>query len=201
MGAYRAALDNESAARRDMRTAIILTTLGIAILLVITFPRPLIGLLALLPSTVGAVFALLICSLFFSSLSILAVSFGGAIMAFTVDLGITYLLFLDRPWEVSGSQAAREVQSGELLAALTTIGAFLLLLISKFSVLAEIGVFAALGVAFAYAFVHWVFPRIFPVMPPASKRRSARLGAILEPDPRNPCFLETVRGVGYRLRL
>ena len=131
-GAYRAALDNENAARRDMRTAILLTTLGIALLLVITFPRPLIGLLALLPSTAGAVFALLVCSFFFPSLSILAVSFGGAIMAFTVDLGITYLLFLDRPCEVSGRQAAREVQSGEILAALTTIGAFLLLLLSRF---------------------------------------------------------------------
>lgn len=179
-GAYRAALDNENAARRDMRTAILLTTVGIALLLLITFPRPLIGLLALLPSAVGAVFALLVCSFFFPSLSILAVSFGGAIMAFTVDLGITYLLFLDRPWEVSGSQAAREVQSGEILAALTTIGAFLLLLLSEFRVLAEIGLFAALGVAFAYAFVHGVFPRIFPVMPPALKPRNPWLGRILD---------------------
>jgi len=87
-----------------MRMAILLTTVGIAFLLIITFPRPLIGLLALLPSTVGAVFALLVCSFFFPSLSILAVSFGGAIMAFTVDLGIAYLLFLDRPCEVSGDR-------------------------------------------------------------------------------------------------
>ncbi len=180
VGAYRAALDNENAARRDMRMAILLTTVGIALLLVITFPRPLLGLLALLPSTAGAIFALLVCSFFFPSLSLLAVSFGGAIMAFTVDLGITYLLFLDRPWEVSGRQAAREVQTGEILSALTTIGAFLLLLMSRFSVLAEIGLFAALGVAFAYAFVHWVFPLIFPVMPPALKPRSVWLGRILD---------------------
>jgi uncharacterized protein len=180
VGAYRAALDNENAAKRDMRTAILLTTLGIAFLLVITFPRPLIGLLALLPSTVGAVLALLVCSFLFPSLSILAVSFGGAIMAFTVDLGLTYLLFLDRPCEVSGKQAAREVQAGEILAALTTIGAFCLLLLSRFRVLAEIGVFAALGVTFAFAFVHSVFPRIFPVMPPALKTRNRWFGSILD---------------------
>ena len=59
VGAYRAALDNENAARRDMRMAILLTTIGIAFLLIITFPRPLIGLLALIPSTAGAIFALL----------------------------------------------------------------------------------------------------------------------------------------------
>jgi len=180
VGAYRAALDNENAARRDMQTAIVLTTLGIAFLLIVTFPRPLVGLLALLPSTAGAIFALFVCSFLFPSLSILAVSFGGAIMAFTVDLGIAYLLFLDRPCEVSGRQAAREVRAAEILAALTTIGGFLLLLLSRFRVLAEVGVFAALGVAFAFAFVHWVFPRILPVMPPAQKTRNPWLSRILD---------------------
>ncbi|MBM4315281.1 MAG: methyltransferase domain-containing protein, partial [Deltaproteobacteria bacterium] len=180
VGAYRAALDNEQIARRDMRTAILLTTIGIALLLVITFPRPLIGLLALIPSTAGAILALLVTSFFFPSLSILAVSFGGAIMAFTVDLGITYLLFLDRPHEMSGKQAAREVQSAEILAALTTIGAFLLLLMSRFRVLAEIGLFSALGVTFAFLFVHWVFPRFFPVMPPALKNRTLWLVRALD---------------------
>ena len=97
VGAYRAALDNETIAKRDTRLAIILTTLGIALLLIFAFPRPLIGLLALLPSTVGAIAALFVCSFFFKSMSMLAVGFGGAIMAFTVDLGITYLLFLDQP--------------------------------------------------------------------------------------------------------
>lgn len=102
-------------------------------------------------------------------MSMLAVGFGGAIMAFTVDLGITYLLFLDQPYATYGKQVAREVRSAELTAISTTIGAFLLLLISDFKILAEIGVFAALGVAFAFAFVHFVFPKIFPSMPPAAR--------------------------------
>ena len=180
VGAYRAALDNENAARRDMRMAILLTTIGIAFLLIITFPRPLIGLLALVPSTAGAILALFVCSFLFPSLSILAISFGGAIMAFTVDLGIAYLLFLDRPYETTGRQAAREVQAAEILAVLTTIGAFLLLLLSRFRVLAEIGVFSALGVTFAYLFVHWIFPLIFPTMPPALKTRNSWLNRALE---------------------
>ena len=180
VGAYRAALDNENAARHDMRTALLLTMLGIAFLLVAVFPRPLVGLMALIPSSAGAIFALLVCSLVFSSLSILAVSFGGAIMAFTVDLGITYLLFLDRPCEVSGREAAREVQSGEILAVMTTVGGFLLLLLSRFGVLAQIGLFAALGAAMAFAFVHWIFPRMIPVMPPALKPRHDRFSRVLD---------------------
>lgn len=175
VGAYRAALDNENIAKRDTRLAIILTTLGIALLLIFAFPRPLIGLLALLPSTVGAIAALFICSFLFKSMSMLAVGFGGAIMAFTVDLGITYLLFLDQPYTTHGKQVAREVWSAELLAVLTTLGAFLLLLISDFKILAEIGVFSALGVTFALVFVHFVFPEIFPAMPPAKQRTNSFL--------------------------
>ncbi len=169
-GAYHAALDNETIAKRDTQLAIILTTLGIALLLIFAFPRPLIGLLALLPSTVGAIAALCVCSFLFKSMSMLAVGFGGAIMSFTVDLGITYLLFLDQPYATDGKQVAREVWSAELLAVLTTVGAFLLLLFSDFKILAEIGVFSALGVTFALLFVHLVFPRIFPSMPPAERQ-------------------------------
>ena len=169
VGAYRAALDNEITAKRDVRLAIILTVLGIALLLIMAFPRPLIGLLALLPSSVGAIAALFVCSFLFESMSMLAVGFGGAIMAFTVDLGITYLLFLDQPHVTSGSKVAGEVRTAEMTAALTTAGAFLLLLISDFKILAQIGIFAALGITFALLFVQIVFPRIFPAMPPAGR--------------------------------
>lgn len=180
VGSYRAAFDNEATARSDMRLAVTLTTVGIALLLIMAFPRPLIGLLALIPSTVGTVLSLFVCSFIFDSVSILAVGFGGAIMAFTVDLGISYLLFLDRPQETSGSSAAREVFSPELLAVLTTVGAFLLLLFSDFRILKEIGVFAALGVSFAMIFVHAVFPRVFPTMPPAAREGSRLLVGMID---------------------
>jgi len=170
VGAYRAALDNESTAKNDTRKAIWLTVIGISLLLLLSFPRPLIGLLALVPSMAGAVMALLICSFFFDSLSILAVGFGGAILSFTIDLGIAYLLFLDRPCETSGEKAAREVRSAECLAVLTTVGGFLLLLSSDFRILAQIGLFSAVGVLIALLFVHFVFPRLLPVMPPAGRK-------------------------------
>ncbi len=175
VGTYRAALDNETVAKRDTRLAVLLTTLGIALLLILAFPRPLIGLLALLPSAVGAIAALFVCSLLFRSMSILAVGFGGAILAFTVDLGLTYLLFLDQPRITAGREAAREVWSAEFAAVLTTVGAFLLLLISDFDILAQIGVFAALGIIFAFLFVHFIFPVIFPAMPPARREPNRRL--------------------------
>jgi SAM-dependent methyltransferase len=117
-------------------------------------------------------------------MSMLAVGFGGAIMGFTVDLGITYLLFLDQPHETYGKKITREVWSAELLAVLTTVGSFLLLLISDFKILAEIGVFSALGVGFALIFVLFVFPLIFPSMPAATRQS-------------NPALLNSLRKIAF----
>ncbi len=175
VGAYRAALDNEETAKKDTRTAAILATIGIAILLLVGFPRPFIGLLALVPAVLGTIAAAFVYSLFSRNISILAIGFGSTIISFTVDYGIAYLLFLDRPHETRGLEATREVWSLGLLAMLTTAAGFLFLFISGFSALSQIGYFAALGVVFTYIFVHLLFPVIFPVMPPAKRTGMIKL--------------------------
>ena len=133
VGAYRAALDNEINAKKNVRRAVIFSTVAIAMLLFVGFPRPLIGLLALLPAFAGTMMALFVYSLFHPSISMLAVGFGGAIISFTVDYGITYLLFLDRPYETRGLEATKEVWSLGLLAMLTTAVSFAFLVFEWFS--------------------------------------------------------------------
>ena len=175
VGAYRATLDNETMARRDMNRAIVLATLGIAVLLLLAFPRPLIGLLALLPALVGTITALFAFSLIHPSISIMALGFGGAVISITVDHGIAYLLFLDRPVETFGRDASREVWSLGLLATLTTVGAFLVLSISGFLIFKQLGIFTAMGIGFSFLFVHLIFPRIIPSLPPARSTRDLPL--------------------------
>ncbi len=170
VGAYRAALDNETMVRRDANRAIALATLGIAVLLLLAFPRPLIGLLALLPALAGTSAALFVFSLFNSSISIMALGFGGGVISITVDHGIAYLLFLDRPEGGSGKSASTEVWSVGLLAVLTTVGAFLVLSFSGFLIFKQLGLFTAMGIAFSFFFVHSIFPRIFVHLPPARTR-------------------------------
>ena len=167
VGAYRAALDNELSAKRNVKRAVLFSTVAIALLLFVGFPRPLIGLLSLLPAFAGTMMAIFVYSLFHPTISMLAVGFGGAIISFTVDYGITYLLFLDRPYETRGLETTREVWSLGLLAMLTTAVSFAFLSVSGFPALMEIGQFAALGVVFTYIFVHTFFPLLFPVMTPA----------------------------------
>jgi predicted exporter/SAM-dependent methyltransferase len=167
VGTYRAALDNEISTKRGTQRAVLFSTIAIIILLLVAFPRPLVGLLALLPSAAGTMLALFFYSLFHPSMSMMAIGFGSAIISFTVDYGITYLLFLDRPYETHGLEATKEVWPLGLLAMLTTAVSFAFLAVTGFAALAQIGEFTALGVLFTYIFVHVIYPMIFPTMPPA----------------------------------
>ncbi len=175
VGAYRAALDNENIVRGDVQRLILFAAIGIVILLVLAFPRPAVGLLALVPAVAGTLTAFFIFSLWHESISILTIGFGGAIISITVDHGVAYLLFLDRPDGSSGRQASREVWSVGLLASLTTVGAFSALYFSGFPLLAQIGQFAATGIAASFLFVHLVFPAVIPPLPPAKRKNTVFL--------------------------
>jgi len=168
-GAYRAALDNETAAKEGTHRAVFFSTIAIALLLLLGFPRPWIGLLALLPAFAGTMVAVFVYSLFQKSISIMAIGFGGAIISFTVDYGIAYLLFLDKPYETHGLEVTKEVWPLGLLAMLTTAVSFAFLFVAGFPALSQLGAFAALGVVFTYIFVHAVYPFLFPKVPPAKR--------------------------------
>jgi predicted exporter/SAM-dependent methyltransferase len=166
-GTYRAALDNEISTKRGTERAVLFSTIAIVMLLLLAFPRPLIGLLALLPSVAGTMLALFVYSMIHRSITMMAIGFGSTIISFTVDYGITYLLFLDRRHETRGLETTKEVWPLGLLAMLTTAISFAFLAITGFAALAQIGEFTALGVFFTYIFVHLIYPVIFPTMPPA----------------------------------
>jgi predicted exporter/SAM-dependent methyltransferase len=170
VGSFQAALDNENTARRDVFIAVGLSTFGIVVLLLVSFPRPLIGLFSLLPGLAGTITALFVISCFRPNLSIMALGFGGAIISFTVDSGIAFLLFLDRTSKTTGRQSSHEISSVELMAMITTAGAFLALFFSGFEIMAEVGLFSALSALFTFVFVHSIMPRIFYEIPPAKRR-------------------------------
>ena len=171
VGAYRSTLDNERISRQDARRAALISFLGIALLLVLCFPRPWLGLLCLLPAVVGTALSLFTISLLRQPLAILVLGFGGALVGIAVDQGIAYFTFLDRADRaVSGWEASTSVWVVSLAATLTTVGSFLALQFSGFPMLRQLGLFAALGAFFAFLFVHLVFPLVFATVPPAGSR-------------------------------
>ncbi len=169
VGSYRTSLDNEVNAKRNVQRSTILSTAAVTLLLLGAFPRPLFGLIALLPACAGTMLAIFVYSLVNRSISLLAVGFGGAIISFTVDYGIAYLLFLDRCYETKGFEASREVWSIGLIAMLTTAVSFAAISMSGFPALSEIGLFSALGVLFTYIFVHAALPFVFVNLPAAER--------------------------------
>lgn len=170
VGAYRAALDNQQIIKKDIGFAVALSTIGVAVLLFFSFCRPVIGLFSLLPAMAGTMLAYFIFSLFHKSMSILVLGFGGAIISFSVDQAIAYLLFLDRPHATFGKAASDEVRGICLLAVLTTVAAFATLCFSGFPVFVQLGQFTMLGLGLCFLIVHAVFPKIFPVLPPGGQR-------------------------------
>lgn len=170
VGAYRAALDNQQIIKKDIGFAVVLSTVGIAVLLFFSFCRPVVGLFSLLPALAGTMLAYFIFSLFHRSISILVLGFGGAIISFSVDQGIVYLLFLDRPHRTSGKEVSDEVRGMGLLAVLTTVAAFGTLCFSGFPVFIQLGQFTMLGLGLCFLIVHIFFPRIFPVLPSGGQR-------------------------------
>ena len=169
VGGYRATIDNEVLVTRDANIAMLASTIGIALLLLACFPRPWLGVFALLPAFAGGCLALFVYSLIEHDISALALGFGGALISITVDQGAVYLLFVDRKTKTAGHRAAHEVFSIGSLSTIINIGSFLSLRLTGFRVLGQIGIFAALGIGFSYLFVHLVFPHIFPSVPPASR--------------------------------
>ena len=181
-GAYRAALDNETIVKKDVHRAILWATVGIGILLLMAFSRPLVGILALLPALAGTVMAFFVFSWLRDSISIMVLGFGGAIISITVDHGIAYMLFLDSDAGSGRHGASREIRAVGLLAVLTSVGAFGALAFSGFAVFEQLGLFTAMGIGFAFLFVHTVFPRILKteyMEAPSPRKRFSRLVDLL----------------------
>lgn len=180
VGAYRAALDNETIVRKDVGRALIGATVGIALLLLLGFARPFIGLLALVPALAGTSLAFFVFALFNDHISIMVLGFGGAIIAITVDHGIAFLLFVDAGRGTTGRQASREIRAIGLLAALTSVGAFAILGLSGFPVFRQLGLFTALGIGFSFLFVHTVFPYILPGVPAQAAAKPRLLSSLVD---------------------
>lgn len=170
VGGFRAALDNEAIVRADTQRALTIAGLGVALLLLLFFSRPVLGVLSLLPAATGVSLGLLALSYLDREVSALSLGFGGALVSIAVDQGILFTSFLDRFRDRSGRRVAAAIFAPGLLATTTTAGAFLSLRWSGFEILAELGTFAALSTVASFAIVQLVFPFAFRPLPPRPAR-------------------------------
>ena len=180
VGAFRAALDNETIIRKDTERALLLVSIGLLLLVLCCFRRPWVGALALVPAVAGVFLATLAYSLFQSSIMAIAMGFGGALIAVAVDHGLAYVLLLDRSFDTKGGTVSHELWKIASFPVFTTVGALLVLTLSGIPLFKEVGLFAALGVGLAAFFVHVFFPLAFPSLKGTQRRSFLPVGRFMD---------------------
>ncbi|ELM3658745.1 MMPL family transporter [Edwardsiella piscicida] len=156
-------------AKRDISTLGVATILGVILLIVITFRslRPL--LLCLISIGIGALAGSVVTLLLFGELHLMTLVMSMSIIGISADYTLYYLTERmvhgaeNTPW-----QSLLKVRSALLLALLTTVAAYLIMMLAPFPGIRQMAVFAAVGLSAACLTVLFWHPwlcRGLPVRP------------------------------------
>ncbi len=157
---FRAAADNEAVIRADITRTMWLSTLGIALVLVLAFGPNLRVLLVFVPAACGGAVALGALAAVYGRISPLVVGCGSIVLGISVDYGV-HLLFHAGHGD-GGRAAVRATWRPILVAAGTTVTALLSLQASALPGHRQLGLFAAVGVIAAAAAALLVLPVLLP---------------------------------------
>lgn len=166
---------NSRQIKKDLLVTISISLILVAVILLICFRNKSTILYLVLPVAYGVIFALSIMYLIKGTMSLMALGIGAIIMgvAFSYCLHvITHYKYLTDPEKVLKEQT-RPV----ILGSLTTIGAFMGLLLTKSELLQDFGLFASLGLVGTTIFSLLFLPQFFRA---DNNRRSDKAFAILE---------------------
>ena len=165
-GAHRMAMENATMLRKDTALTSVIATLAVAAFLFVSYRRRWIALAGLAPTVVGGLGALILFHLTGDSVSAVALGCGSILIGVTVDYGISVLYHSEDALPSNREQLARAVAKLAptlIFCALTTMAAFLAMLVSPVTGHRQLGVFGLAGVALAAAFAIVVLPLFIPV--------------------------------------
>ena len=135
-------------ARRDVSTLGIATLLGVFLLIVVVFRslRPL--LLSVLSVAIGALAGTVVTLLFFGELHLMTLVMSISIIGISADYTLYYLVErMVHGAEHSPWQSLARVRNALLLALLTTVAAYLIMMLAPFPGIRQMAVFAAVGLS------------------------------------------------------
>ena len=160
-GALFYAAAARSGAERDVHRVGLISTLGIALLLLIVFRCPGPLLLAFLSTAIGIVAATTVSVLVFGQIYLLTLVFGAALLGEAVDYSIQYLTARANAgdaWEPR--RGLRQVRPALLLALGTSLLGYALLGLVPFPALRQMACFAMVGMAMACLSVFLLLPAL-----------------------------------------
>lgn len=160
-GALFYAASARSDAERDVHRVGLISTVGIALLLLVVFRSPGPLLLAFLSTAVGIVAATTASVLVFGQIYLLTLVFGAALLGEAVDYSIQYLTAranAGEAWEPR--RGLRQVRPALLLALGTSLLGYALLGMVPFPALRQMACFAMVGMAVACLSVFFLLPAL-----------------------------------------
>jgi len=135
-------------AKQDVTTLGVATLLGVVLLIVLTFRslRPL--LLCLISIGIGALAGTVVTLLIFGELHLMTLVMSMSIIGISADYTLYYLTErMVHGAETSPWQSLKKVQNTLLLALLTTVVAYLVMMLAPFPGIRQMAVFAAVGLS------------------------------------------------------
>jgi predicted exporter len=158
-GALFYAAAARAGAEHDVHLVGLVSTLGIALLLLGVFRSPGPLLLAFLSTAIGIIAATTLSVLIFGQIYLLTLVFGAALLGEAVDYSIQYLSAranAGTAWEPR--KGLRQVRPALLLALGTSLLGYALLGLVPFSALRQMACFAMTGMTVACLSVFWLLP-------------------------------------------
>ncbi|MFP4415807.1 MAG: MMPL family transporter [Chitinispirillaceae bacterium] len=162
MGAVRASRDNAGTIQRDVHLTAPLSFLLILLICTAVYRRWYYGLFAFLPTALGVLFALGIFSAV-GGLSLIILGFGAALLGITIDYAIHYICHTDVP--SADRHPVDSLAPAILASALTTAGAFAVLIAAGIPGLAQLGMVTAVGILLVAFLSLSILPVVFSPSP------------------------------------
>ncbi len=158
-------------ARHEMSTIGIGSSVGVVLLIWVTFRRLYPIAMILLSISVGCLGALSVCSWLFGRLHMLTLVFGASLVGVAQDYGIYFLCHrLGVAAQLDSGQLLRRLLPGLVLTLVTTLIGYFGLLLAPFPGLQQMAVFSTVGLIFAWLTVVFWFPiRAYPSAPKGAR--------------------------------
>lgn len=167
-----------SASEQELHRIGVVSTIGIAVLMLWVFRSPRFLLLGFVSTGIGIVFALAATLLVFGKLHLLTLVFGASLIGEAVDYSIQYFVsHLGANAGQDARQSARVVRPALLVALTTSLLGYAILVGVPFPALRQIACFAIAGIGAAFLSVVSLLPALLvnaPRQPRRSYRRAAR---------------------------
>ncbi|MGN7103974.1 MMPL family transporter [Ralstonia holmesii] len=159
-GAVFYAAAARSASEQELHRIGIISTLGIALLMLWVFRSPRFLLLGFLSTGIGIVFALAATMLVFGKLHLLTLVFGASLIGEAVDYSIQYFVGHLGAQGQDAQRSAREVRPALLVALATSLLGYAILVGVPFPALRQIACFAIAGIGAAFLSVASLLPAL-----------------------------------------